>query len=1363
MQLLPYLAGKCYAMRILTILFCCLQVISLAQTPCAFQTDTSRWATEFRAPGNGPNQARVVLGGDDNYIYFGGSYSAFGGDPDIGAVTRFDGEKYEQLGLGFQCVSCGTGRVESLAKDDQGNIYIAGFFHSAINYDGSIVESKNIVKWNVQTETFEALGKGLGYGEVSAMVWHNDTLYAGGEFDEAFNLTDTILVKRLAFYDFSTGRWNSFGHGAENGTGSAQVEDLIIDNNGHLIVGGSFTSIDSNSVNGVARWSRNNGWDNMSGGLISTSAGGPYPGIARALEVDLNTNTIYAVGEFGEYTGSASVHDERGFAKYNGASWVLLSGFGKPSGVNGWSFTDLEYVEQDTAMYITGNFKQYTPTNPQNNPVANSLAKLDLNTGTLSEFAGGLKGSNPNSIDYWQGKYWLAGYLPSIDSNGFDGLAMWDGATWDNLGNGLSNGVVHELACFNNRVYLMGDLDRVNGKHVKQLVKYEEGNGFTHLDFNLTGASASNYAKVIFTVEEIGQDLWVGGLFAGIDTFTTTSIAKVNRLTGEVSVFGSGLGGHVPRIYDIEEFQGDVIIAGTFTSVDGVPAGGLAKYSNGAWIGLGDFSGQVEVLENQGDSLLFVGGSYYSVNGDNNLKALVVYNGDSLSKIAGGFTGGRVRALHTDLNGILHIGGAFSNPKQADGNYLLGSYKLLQYIDGKLIDSTKLDINGDVHAITSDSLGIVYFGGNFSSLSGVDLNHLGAWHPNVGLITLGGGVTAKRSGVPIVGMGIANDKLYIGGDLRRVGNIQSSGIAEFKLLDSLPTRPSFAFADTVFACDSAFISSGISLYPVAWSTGEFGQGIWVDSTGWYIAEANSAFTCPIKDSVYVLVNQSPSLDHLTDSVSVCADSLIFNGPAGFHTYDWTNGDSTQTIGLGAGFHEINLLVTDSNGCSASHTYYFFIDPIPEFYLPTDTGFCGEGLLAPSVSAESFYWNTGDSTQYLAVDSAGLYILTATNSLGCAFTDSVFVNIYNDPLASIPDSIQACNSLTLDAGPEFISYYWTTGDTSQTINLGPGVHNILLSITDTNGCGNTQSIYAEVFSPPSVSFTGQDSLCGAGNLQVGPAYSSYLWSTGDTSNSITITQTGWYQVQVIDSNGCQVVDSVYRTIFQPMNNIFLSDTLAGCDSVLLFVPLGYNNLNWSTGDTGRSITVYNDSYIYLTATDSNGCSVLDDIEVLIEGLSPVAGFSYASAGSPYEFDFEANATHGQAIYNWSFGDGNVATGTTVSHSYSANQTYTVTLVVENECGIDSTSQAVTAQGVGMASLLKEQTRFFPNPGRDQLNLDLPAKANVSILNLQGARLRSYSLQKGVNTLTLSDLSSGTYLLQLVFPDGSSMHLKWIKQN
>ena len=102
-------------------------------------------------------------------------------------------------------------------------------------------------------------------------------------------------------------------------------------------------------------------------------------------------------------------------------------------------------------------------------------------------------------------------------------------------------------------------------------------------------------------------------------------------------------------------------------------------------------------------------------------------------------------------------------------------------------------------------------------------------------------------------------------------------------------------------------------------------------------------------------------------------------------------------------------------------------------------------------------------------------------------------------------------------------------------------------------------------------------------------------------------------------------------------------------------------------------------------------------------------------------------------------------------------------MENECGIDSTSQAVTAQGVGMASLLKEQTRFFPNPGRDQLNLDLPAKANVSILNLQGARLRSYSLQKGVNTLTLSDLSSGTYLLQLVFPDGSSMHLKWIKQN
>ncbi len=1341
-------------------------LLSLGQDPCTYPGDNERWSTNFVEPGAGVNNIFVSLTGNDGYIYFGGSYSNFGGDTEYDVVVRYDGERYLQLGQGFQCQSCGTGSVRALAKDSIGNIYIGGFFDAAVNFDGSVVPSHNLVKWNIQTETYEAIGAGAGINNVRSLFFRNDTLYVGGSFDEVYNLTDTITAEGIALYDFNAGLWSAMPNGPDFVNGTVDIRDIKEARDGKIMVSGFFNKVDTLSGSGVARWNPHTGWDNFGGGPIQTSSSGPFPANVYAIEPIPNTDLVYAVGSFGEYSGSASTLDKRGFGYWDGNAWVLRSGFGKPSGFSGWNFNDLLYVPEDSSLYIGGSFKKYTTQYTQNLPVGDRIAKLHIPTNTLTEVGGGTKINDVRSISYWNNKLVIIGASAvEEDSLGVINMATFDGQTWDNMGNGLSGGNVKSLNVFGDRVYLMGDLNKIDGLEAPNLVRWEDANGWTFLDYNIQGAAASNYAKVVNTVEEIGDKLWIGGQFASIDTFTTNSLANVDMLTGEITTFGAGVAGVAPRVDEIIEFQNEVFIAGRFTSVDGVPTVNVAKYGNGTWSSIGDFSGEVYAFENQGDSLLFIGGVFNSVDGDNSLKRLVVYNGDSVYNLAGGISSGTVRDIVTDANGILHIGGSISNPKQSDGSYLNGYFEIVQYYNGRYMDTMGLDLNSAVYCMAADADGRVYFGGEFASFDpSIELNKMGVWHPQMGVSTLGTGVTNKRSGISVIGMGITTDgALFLGGDMRRVGINQSAGIARYQIEDSVILAPVFAFADSIQGCDSAVVFSGITGSAVNWSNGETGETTTVYQSGWLHAQTTTSWGCFVEDSVYVTLFASPDFSHLPDTVQACADSLLLSAPAGYVTYNWTNGDSTQTTKLDTGLHEVNFLAIGSNGCSNSHTYYVFVDPFPMVDLGQDTGFCGEGLIGTSISANSYLWNTGDTNQFLAVDSAGVYVLTSFNALGCSTMDSVEVEIYNDPIANIPDTVQACAPLTLDAGAEFVGYYWNTNDTTQTITLGPGTYNLQLSVIDTNGCSNTQMIYAQVDTLPEIHFVGGDSLCGPGNLGLYKAYADVLWSTGDSSQTILVHQTGWYTATVINDKGCTSTDSVFRTVLTPNNTMFNQDTILACDSLILSVLPGFNNLTWSTGDTTQSILVATSNSYYITGTDANGCSVSDEVYVLINALSPNSSFThFIDMDSTSQVNFVADSSTGMSTYYWNFGDGSQDSGRTVSHVFTQNGSFTIVLVVLNECGADSSAQTLTISGIGIEEISLGGFNYYPNPSNGVLEIESTTKGVLSILTISGQLVHQEHLTSSKTTIDGTRFPSGMYLLRLEQENGRVRHEKWVKR-
>jgi gliding motility-associated-like protein len=92
----------------------------------------------------------------------------------------------------------------------------------------------------------------------------------------------------------------------------------------------------------------------------------------------------------------------------------------------------------------------------------------------------------------------------------------------------------------------------------------------------------------------------------------------------------------------------------------------------------------------------------------------------------------------------------------------------------------------------------------------------------------------------------------------------------------------------------------------------------------------------------------------------------------------------------------------------------------------------------------------------------------------------------------------------------------------------------LSVTDIMGCTASAQLGFIVDASPRAAFANRDTMTfdQALVLDAGPGQQSYLWNNGDTSHAITITEEGWYKVQMQSQAGCLGIDSVFAL------NVFL---------------------------------------------------------------------------------------------------------------------------------------------------------------------------------------------------------------------------------
>ncbi len=236
--------------------------------------------------------------------------------------------------------------------------------------------------------------------------------------------------------------------------------------------------------------------------------------------------------------------------------------------------------------------------------------------------------------------------------------------------------------------------------------------------------------------------------------------------------------------------------------------------------------------------------------------------------------------------------------------------------------------------------------------------------------------------------------------------------------------------------------------------------------------------------------------------------------------------------------------------------------------------------------------------------------TVTKS-GCIDNDSVVVVVNPLPVVTISgaNSICAGSNVTYNAGGGFAGYLWSTGATTQTINVNTQ-NTYTVTVTDANGCSSSATKSLTVNSVPACSITGNSSNCIGSTVQwcAAAGMNSYSWSTGDTISCINISTAGTYTVTITGANGCtSSCQKVLNTNTLPTASI-TGDTLVcrfGQASITFTGANGtppytfaykIDNGNVQTIATGTSTAVINPNtsvvgtsdYILISVTDANGC-------------------------------------------------------------------------------------------------------------------------------------------------------------------------------
>jgi|GEM_PF-2597971 len=551
------------------------------------------------------------------------------------------------------------------------------------------------------------------------------------------------------------------------------------------------------------------------------------------------------------------------------------------------------------------------------------------------------------------------------------------------------------------------------------------------------------------------------------------------------------------------------------------------------------------------------------------------------------------------------------------------------------------------------------------------------------------------------------------------------------------------------------LDPGVFAASYNWSTGATFQSISVTNSGSYSVTVIGFNGCQASDTIMVTFQPTVSVNLGPDTTYCLGQTANLDAGNPGSSYLWSTGATSQTINATA-TGLFSVIVDDGNGCPGSDSIQLLFAPNPVVNLGPDLTICdGDSvLLSAGNLGSSFIWNTNETTQMIVANTSGVYSVTVSDGNTCMATDSMNLTVSPNPMVALGSDTMVCpgETVTFDAGNSGSTYLWNTGAVSQTLTTNtPGTYAV--AVTNADGCTGTDSVQLSNFAAPNVNLGSAQSICMGGStlLDAGNPGSGYLWSTGATSQTISVSMAGVYSVTVTNGNGCTGVDAVTVTVEpDPIVNLGADTTLCNGNGITLNAGNPGATYLWSTGDNTGALPLTMAGTYSVTVTSSAGCTGSDTI-VVSTGTNPFAAYNQIAATGNQSFDFLDQSTGSVSSWLWDFGDGVTSNMQNPNHTYASPGTYTVCLTVTGPCGSGTTCLPTTVTQLE-TSPTTNGLIVFPNPssGRLQVKFDQAQLHDtpVEIIDLRGKTLFQAIMQAGTAQveLDLEALPAGMYFLR-----------------
>ncbi|OFY21927.1 MAG: hypothetical protein A2X02_01545 [Bacteroidetes bacterium GWF2_29_10] len=420
------------------------------------------------------------------------------------------------------------------------------------------------------------------------------------------------------------------------------------------------------------------------------------------------------------------------------------------------------------------------------------------------------------------------------------------------------------------------------------------------------------------------------------------------------------------------------------------------------------------------------------------------------------------------------------------------------------------------------------------------------------------------------------------------------------------------FDQTICNGDTIFINAlGATSY--SWSNGDTASSIKVSptiTTKYYVIGTNTGVTSI--DSVTVTVNPKPDVKIIAGENPICTGKGTTLTVTGALNYKWDVGDINNSINIEPKTNTIySVTGTNNYGCSTKANINVNVGKIPIADAGEDQTICnGYKVLLKASGGNEYLWNNGantDTTTICPIKETTYTITVGIN--GCLATDDIVIFLNPSPISNfIKDQTicQGTNTYIKTKNPNNYFYTWVDGNTIDSILVNPTETSSYILTVSLDNCTNIDTVTINVAYIPIADAGTNKFICDYNPSNHINLYAvkdsiivSYLWSTGNTEDSISVkpSKTTTYTLTV-NSLYCSNTDEIVVFIEETPNISLGNDTNICFGSSINIKNITENeNYIWNNGSTEKQIQVSpTTKTTYSLTITNNYCSNSDEIVI-----------------------------------------------------------------------------------------------------------------------------------------------------------------------